>query len=85
MEITDVRPTGRPKDIAVFDVQIGPHLRLYNLTLRRTPDGRLRTLAPNAAGKHSASFHPELAEKITLAAAAAIGGYAANEIESEAH
>lgn len=79
MKIIDVRPPGRPKDLAVFDIEIGPHLRLYNLTLRKSPDGRLRTLAPNAAGKHSATFHPDLAEQITRAAAAAIGGLAAND------
>ncbi|WP_165219527.1 hypothetical protein [Affinirhizobium pseudoryzae] len=83
MKIINVRPGGRPKDLAVFDIEIGPHLRLYNLTLRKSPDGRLRTLAPNAAGKHSASFHPELAEQITRAAVAAMGGFAANEIESQ--
>lgn len=79
MKILDVRPPGRPKDLAVFDIEMGPHLRLYNLTLRRSPDGRLRTIAPNAAGKHSASFHPELAEQITRAAVAAMGGHAAND------
>ncbi|MGV8939812.1 MAG: hypothetical protein ACOH2J_22065 [Allorhizobium sp.] len=78
MRIIDVRPASRPADLAIFDVEIGPHLRLFNIALRRTPDGRHRILAPNAWGKHSASFHPELAEQITQAAVAALGGSVAN-------
>ncbi|MDX0105491.1 hypothetical protein CN135_11035 [Sinorhizobium meliloti] len=77
MKVIDIRPPVRMNDLAVFDVEIGHHLRLYNLSLRRTPSGRLRTLAPNACGKHSASFHPELAEQLTKAAEAAMGGLAA--------
>ncbi len=83
MEILQVRPPTRPRDVAMFDVQIGPHLRLYNLILRAAGDG-FRVIAPSAFGKHSATFTPELAAQITKAAVAAMGGRKANEIESEA-
>lgn len=84
MQILNVRPPGRPNDLAVFDVAIGPHLRIFNLALRRTADGRLRILAPNACGKHSVSFHPELADQITKAAAAAVGGSTAHDRKTAA-
>lgn len=77
MEVLNLRPPYRPQDVAVFDLQIGEHLRIYNLTLRRLPNDRHRVLAPNAWGKHSASFHPALAEQITAAAVAAMGGFVA--------
>ncbi len=83
MEILQVRPPTRPRDTAMFDIQIGPHLRLYNLILRAAGDG-FRVLAPSAFGKHSATFTPELAAEITKAALAAIGGRKANEIEHQA-
>ncbi|PLU03810.1 hypothetical protein BMJ29_21000 [Sinorhizobium medicae] len=78
MQILSIRPTAGVKEAAYFDVEISPHLRLFNLILRRTPDGRFRTFAPKAFGKHAASFHPELAQQITDAAAAALGGNAAH-------
>ena len=80
MEIVSIRPlTGSGNSLARFDVQIGSHLRLFNLVLKQGNDGRLRTYAPTIAGKHSASFHPELAQQITNAAVAAMEGDAANE------
>ena len=82
MEIVNLRPPYRPQDEALFDLQIGPHLRLFNLALRKLPNGMYRVLAPNAFGKHSASFHPELAQKITNAAVAAISGGAAHDIRA---
>jgi hypothetical protein len=78
MKVISIRPTAGAKTLAYFDVEMGEHLRLYNLQLRQTPVG-LRTVAPNACGKHAATFHPTLAEQITAAAAAALnGGHAAN-------
>ncbi|WP_028748012.1 hypothetical protein [Rhizobium mesoamericanum] len=74
MEIVNLRPPYRPQDEALFDLQFGPNLRIFNLALRRFSDGRYRVLAPNAFGKHSASFTPELAIEITKAALAAMGG-----------
>ena len=79
MKILNLRPAVGPKTLAYFDVEIGEHLRIYNLMLRRTDDGKLRTVAPNACGKHAATFHPVLGEQISQAAAAALsGGRAAN-------
>ncbi|WP_064692010.1 hypothetical protein [Rhizobium aegyptiacum] len=77
MEIHNLRPAAGTNERAIFDVQIGPHLRLYNLVLKESPDGRLRTFAPKVFGKHAASFHPELAQQITNAAVAAMNGGAA--------
>lgn len=77
MRILDIQPQYGPSAIACFDVELSEHLRLYNLVLRRTPDGRTRTYAPNAAGKHVATFHPILAQQITDAAVAALNGRAA--------
>lgn len=57
---------------ARFDVEINEHLRLFSLNLRKTPDGRYRTYAPNSCGKDVASFHPSLAQEITEAAVAAL-------------
>lgn len=70
-------PGGTGKVAAVFDVEIDCHLRLFNLQLRQTPTGH-RTVAPNARGKHAATFHPELASEITKAAEAALGSHAAD-------
>ncbi|MCK5932082.1 MAG: hypothetical protein KAG89_07900 [Fulvimarina manganoxydans] len=81
MKILAVRPAPRSASgrvLAFFDVEIGEHLRLYNLALRRTPDGRLRTVAPRTDGKHCATFHPDLANDISAAANVALGGRAAN-------
>lgn len=79
MEIHNLRPAAGRNERAIFDVQIGPHLRLYSLILKEGPDGRLRTFAPKAFGKHAASFHPELAQQITNAAVAALSGGAAHD------
>jgi hypothetical protein len=73
LRILNVRPAAGPKTLAYFDVEIGDHLRIYNLQLRDTPVG-LRTVAPNACGKHAATFHPALAAKISEAAAVTLGG-----------
>lgn len=74
MRILSIRPTAGGRDVASFDVELSPHLRMFNLTLRHGQHGDLRTYAPKAAGKHAASFHPDLADQITRAAVAALGG-----------
>lgn len=74
LEIRPVPPGAGTKTLAYLDVEIGGHLRLYNLTIRRNTAGRLRVAAPNALGSHTATFHPELAETITRAADAALKG-----------
>jgi hypothetical protein len=70
-------PPGVGNVVARFDVEIDDHLRIYNLQLRHTPAG-LRTIAPNARGKHAVTFHPILADKITKAAEAALGSRTAD-------
>jgi len=82
MKILSIAPaassgSGRFPCVAVFDAEIGGTLRLYNLRLLRSPDGRHLTYAPSAGGKRCATFAPELAEEITAAATAALGGRAA--------
>lgn len=79
MEIVNLRPPYRPQDMAEFDLQIGHHLRIFNLAIRRLPNGHYRIIAPNAAGKNSASFAPTLSAEIVSAALAAIGGKSAND------
>ncbi|KQT48756.1 hypothetical protein ASG43_07835 [Aureimonas sp. Leaf454] len=75
MKIIAIRPAyagaGKPL-LAHFDVELHGSLRLYGLALRKTPDGRLRIIAPNANGKHAATFAPELADEITKAARVAL-------------
>jgi hypothetical protein len=72
VKILAIRHLQVPGAEARFDIEINEHLRLFGLLLKRSRDGRLRTYAPNSCGKHVASFHPILAEKITSAATAAL-------------
>lgn len=78
MEIISLRRPYKPQDLAEFDLQIGQHLRLFNLTIRRLPNGHYRIFAPNAYGKHSATFAPALAAEIISAVLTAMGGTQAN-------
>jgi hypothetical protein len=83
MRILNIAPaapsgSGRFPCVAVFDAEIGGNVRLYNLRLLRSPDGRHLTYAPSAHGKRCATFAPELAEQLSAAATAALGGRAAN-------
>ena len=78
MQVINLRAPYRPQDLAEFDLQVGPHLRIFSLSIRRLADGRYRILAPNAAGKHSASFHPVLCAEIVDAVLTAMGGSTAN-------
>ncbi|MER9032412.1 hypothetical protein [Mesorhizobium sp. M0674] len=72
MNIIAIRPAAGPKTLAYFDLEIGGHLRIYNLILRRNTEGKLRTVAPQACGKHAVTFLPKFAEQISQAAAAAL-------------
>ncbi len=65
IQILNLRPAYRPQDLAEFDVQLGPNLRIYNLALRRTATGHHRILAPKAYGAHVATFAPPLSTEIT--------------------
>jgi hypothetical protein len=84
MKILSIAPawspgTGRYPCVAHFDAEIGGNIRLYNLRLLRSPDGRHLTYAPSAGGKRCATFAPELADALTAAATAALKGRDANE------
>lgn len=72
MRVLSIWPEAGSSACARFDLEVTPHLRLYNLLLRQVSGGQYRSYAPNACGKHSASFHPDLAEQITTAAVAAL-------------
>lgn len=61
------------RTLAQFTVDLDG-VRLFGLLLRELPDGSLRTMSPNLAGQHVASFRRDLAEKITAAAVQALGG-----------
>lgn len=64
--------------VATFDAEIAGTLRLYGLRLLKSPSGRLLTYAPKTSGKRCATFAPDLADQITAAAIAALGGRAAH-------
>ena len=64
--------------IAYFDAEVPPELRLYNLALRQFPDGNRRVAAPNAHGRHAATFTPALGQRLTEAATIALGSLHAN-------
>lgn len=75
-KILAIRPAAAAaggRTIAVFDVQATEHIRLFNLRLVETPDGRHLTYPPNAMGERTATFSPSLATEITRAASAALG------------
>lgn len=74
MKILGFRPTAGPRLVAYFDVEVADNLRIYNMELRRTSSGQLRSYAPKAGGKHAATFHPSLATEITRAAEAVLKG-----------
>ncbi|MEQ1950546.1 hypothetical protein [Mesorhizobium sp. CN2-181] len=76
MKILSIRRLQAPGAEARFDVEINEQLRLFGLLLKRSQSGQWRTYAPNSCGKHVASFHPDLATRITAAATAALGGAA---------
>lgn len=78
MKILSITPADRPGGgrfpcVALFDVEIGGTIRLYNLRLLRGADGRFLTYAPNAHGRRCATFAADLAADLTAAATAALG------------
>lgn len=73
MEILSIRPEpGGGKTLARFDVQLGEHLRMFNLKLVEGRSG-LRVYAPSAYGSNVATFTPTLADHLVRAAMAALG------------
>jgi hypothetical protein len=84
LAITPVRHTGdgRFPAVARFDFEVAPQLRLFNLTLRKTPDGGNIVLPPNALGRRVAGVDRELATEITSAAVAAYKGLSPHDRQS---
>jgi hypothetical protein len=72
MHILSIRRSYAPSEIALFDIEITEHLRLFNVALTRNSAGELRSFAPDARGKRAATFHPTLGRMITDAAVAAL-------------
>ncbi|MEP7457078.1 hypothetical protein [Phyllobacterium sp. SB3] len=72
MRILSIRALTGTGALARFDLELNEHVRLFGLLLKKFPDGKYRTHAPNSCGKHVASFHPVIAEQITRAAVAAL-------------
>jgi len=61
MKILSVRPAPPGgKVLAVFDAEVSPGIRLFDLALRRGADGGLRVYAPNAFGRHTATFDADV-------------------------
>lgn len=73
--------SGAARTIARFTVDLDG-VRLFGLLLRELPDGSRRTVAPNIAGCHSATFRRDVAEQITIAASNALGGRIAETTEN---
>jgi len=75
LHIMDIRPEpySSGSTIALFDVQLTPDIRLFNLKLIENPRGR-RVHAPKAFCASVATFSPALAEQLTRAASAALAG-----------
>lgn len=84
MRILSFRPErrgfGESSVVARFDAEISADVRMFNLVLRRRPDGRYSAAAANLRGAHSATFSPGLAAELSAAAASfLIGGPTARD------
>ncbi len=72
VKIIDIWPMrDGSSSIARFDLQLTEHVKIFGLCLKRNEAGRMRIFAPKSGGRHAASFHPEISDKITAAAIAA--------------
>jgi hypothetical protein len=76
MHILSITPShsdggGSVREVARFDLQLSPDVRLYGLRLMQTPEGRHLTYAPSSAGRRFATFAPTLVEDITISAVSA--------------
>jgi hypothetical protein len=75
MKITAIRPApagAGARTLAHFDAAVSDDLRIYGLMLKQFADGTRRTIAPQANGRHSATFTPALGEQLTAAASLAL-------------
>lgn len=69
MRVLSLTPAADPgggsmKLLAVFDLQLTDTVRLYGLRLLETPDGRRIVYAAQAGSRRTATFDPQLAERI---------------------
>lgn len=74
MHILSIRPAppGTGRTVALFDIALTNELRLYDVRLIQTEDGRYLSYAPNSHGRRTATFAPSLANEISRAASAAL-------------
>ncbi|MCB4767843.1 hypothetical protein LGR54_04440 [Ancylobacter sp. Lp-2] len=65
MKIIGIRPAEPGgSDLARLDVETSDGIKLYDLTLKRTPDGALRLWAPNAFGRRCAAIPTRIADAL---------------------
>ena len=66
MRIVSMAPPtpGRASEVARFDLQLNPHVKLNHLMLRRNRRGEFRVYAPNVRCINVANFAPALADDI---------------------
>lgn len=83
MKIMSIRPAPfgvGEKTLALFDVELSPECRIFNLALRQNSNGQYRIVSPNSQGRHVVTFSTNISAQITEAAVAALhGGQIANE------
>jgi glycerophosphoryl diester phosphodiesterase len=75
LHILSIRPEppGAGNTLARFDAALSVGIRFFNLKLVRSRDGSLRVYAPSAYGTNTATFAPELAAALAVAAQSALG------------
>lgn len=72
MKILDIRPDPKGgSNIARFDAQVAPEIRMFGLKLVKTPRG-YRVYPPHTNVHNCATFAPAFAEKLIRAALAAL-------------
>ncbi|MDX0555560.1 hypothetical protein GOL37_27440 [Sinorhizobium medicae] len=81
MRILDIKPAANPgggqvRLIANFDLELDDNVRMYDLKLMETFDGRRLVYSPNGnGGRRLATFSPAIATAITEAATAKLRGH----------
>ncbi|WP_374829653.1 hypothetical protein [Paenochrobactrum pullorum] len=82
MKILQIRPAPfgvGEKTLALFDVELSPECRIFNLALRKNSSGQYRIVSPNSQGRHVVTFSKNISAQLTEAAVAALhGGQVAN-------
>lgn len=84
MRISNLQPVANPgggvRAIAVFDLELSAHARLYGLRLMEAADGKRWVYAAQAGSRRSATFSRELSEAITAAAIIELEAATAHDI-----